>query len=98
MLINFGGREVESLFYLRQRCTVLENTFFLFSGTLLFIDEKIRQSAALFWFGLRVVGILQGKFRKFSVEHKLTHTQSRILIHLVGGRGEILFDLRQRFT
>jgi hypothetical protein len=28
------------------------------AGTLLF-DEKIRQSAALFWFGLQGVGILQ---------------------------------------
>jgi uncharacterized protein (DUF2236 family) len=28
--------------------------FFLFAGTHLF-DEKVRQSAALFWFGLRVV-------------------------------------------
>jgi hypothetical protein len=33
------------------------NSFFLFAGTLLF-DEKVRQSAALFWFGLRVLGIL----------------------------------------
>jgi hypothetical protein len=35
------------------------------AGTLL-IDEKIRQSAALFWFGLRDVGILQ-KFYSGSV-------------------------------
>jgi hypothetical protein len=34
------------------------NPFFLLAGALLF-DKKIRQSAALFWFGLRVVGILQ---------------------------------------
>jgi hypothetical protein len=31
-----------------------------YSLALLF-DEKIRQSAAPFWFGLRVVGVLQGK-------------------------------------
>jgi hypothetical protein len=34
------------------------NPFFLLAGALLF-DEKIRQCAALFWFGLRDVGILQ---------------------------------------
>ncbi len=34
-----------------------KNPVFLLAGTLLF-DEKIRQSAALFWFGLRDVGIL----------------------------------------
>jgi hypothetical protein len=34
------------------------NPFFLLAGALLF-DEKIHQSAALFWFGLRDVGILQ---------------------------------------
>jgi hypothetical protein len=34
------------------------NPFFLLAGTLSF-DEKILQSAALFWFGLWVVGILQ---------------------------------------
>jgi hypothetical protein len=37
----------------------VKNPFFLLgAGTLLF-DEKIRQSAALFWFGLRDVEILQ---------------------------------------
>jgi hypothetical protein len=36
----------------------VKNPFFLLAGALLF-DEKIRQSAALFWFGLRDVGILQ---------------------------------------
>ncbi len=34
------------------------NDCFLFTGTLLF-DEKTRQCAALFWFGLRIVEILQ---------------------------------------
>jgi hypothetical protein len=34
-----------------------ENPVFVFAGALLF-NEKIRQSAALFWFGLRDVGIL----------------------------------------
>jgi hypothetical protein len=62
-----------------------------YSLALLF-DEKIRQSAALFWFGLRVVGKCWNSSRqvqrKFSVEHKLTHTQSQILINLGGGRGE----------
>jgi hypothetical protein len=33
------------------------NPVFLLAGALLF-DEKIRQNAALFWFGLRDVGIL----------------------------------------
>jgi hypothetical protein len=32
----------------------IENPFFLLTGTLLF-DGKIRQNAALFWFGLRDV-------------------------------------------
>jgi hypothetical protein len=32
----------------------VENAFFQFAGTLLF-DKKIRQSAALFWFELRVI-------------------------------------------
>jgi hypothetical protein len=36
----------------------VKNPFFLLAGALLF-DEKTRQSAALFWFGLRDVGILQ---------------------------------------
>jgi hypothetical protein len=34
-----------------------KNPVFQLAGTLLF-DEKISQSAALFWFGLRDVGIL----------------------------------------
>jgi hypothetical protein len=34
-----------------------QNPVFLFAGTLSF-DEKIRQSAALIWFGLRDVRIL----------------------------------------
>ena len=34
-----------------------QNPVFLLAGALLF-DEKIRQNAALFWFGLRDVGIL----------------------------------------
>ncbi len=37
---------------------LVQNSFFLFAGTLLF-DEKIRQSAALFQFRQRTVGILQ---------------------------------------
>jgi hypothetical protein len=37
---------------------VVYNPFFLFAGALL-LDEKIRQSVALFWFGLRIVGFLQ---------------------------------------
>jgi hypothetical protein len=36
----------------------VKNPFFLLAGALLF-DEKIRQSAVLFWFGLRDVRILQ---------------------------------------
>jgi hypothetical protein len=36
------------------------NPVFLLAGTLLFY-EKIRQSAALFWFGLRDVGILHSQ-------------------------------------
>jgi hypothetical protein len=42
------------------RYTVCIESFLstVFAGTLLF-DEKIRQSAALFWFGLGDVGILQ---------------------------------------
>jgi hypothetical protein len=35
----------------------MKNPFFLLAGTPLF-DEKIRQRTALFWFGLRDVGIL----------------------------------------
>jgi hypothetical protein len=37
---------------------IVQNPFFLFVWTIL-LDEKIRQSAALFWFGLRDVGIFQ---------------------------------------
>ncbi len=47
---NFSIEYFGSLFVL--------NPFFLLAGALLF-DEKIFQSAALFWFGLRDVGILQ---------------------------------------
>jgi multisubunit Na+/H+ antiporter MnhB subunit len=36
------------------------NCFYLFAGALLF-DEKIRQRTALFWFGLRDVGILHSR-------------------------------------
>jgi hypothetical protein len=36
----------------------VENPFFLLADALLF-DEKFRQTAALFWFGLRNVGILK---------------------------------------
>jgi hypothetical protein len=31
---------------------IVQNPFFLLAGGLLF-DEKVRQSAALFWFGLQ---------------------------------------------
>jgi hypothetical protein len=44
-----------SSFYSRR---LVENPFFLLAGALLF-DEKSRQSAALFWFGLRDVGFLK---------------------------------------
>jgi hypothetical protein len=37
---------------------LLYNPFFLFAATLLF-DAKIRQSAALFWYGLRVAVKIQ---------------------------------------
>jgi hypothetical protein len=37
--------------------TVCLESFFLLAGALLF-DEEIRQSSALFWFGLRNDGIL----------------------------------------
>jgi hypothetical protein len=55
--------EVQSLYRKYKKCLqsphssaggTVNNTFFLFAGTLLF-GEKIRQSAALFWFGFRVV-------------------------------------------
>ncbi len=36
----------------------VENPFFLLAVALLFV-EKIHQSAAQFWFGLRIVGFLQ---------------------------------------
>ncbi len=38
----------------------VQNPFFLLAGALLF-DEKIRQRTALFWFGLRDVGILHSR-------------------------------------
>jgi hypothetical protein len=37
----------------------VKNPFFLLGAGALLFDEKIRQSAALFWFGLRDVGILK---------------------------------------
>jgi hypothetical protein len=36
------------------------NPFFILAGALLFV-EKIRQRAALFWFGLRVVGLFYSR-------------------------------------
>jgi hypothetical protein len=38
----------------------VKNPIFLLAGTLLF-DEKIRQRVALFWFGLRDVGIIHSQ-------------------------------------
>jgi hypothetical protein len=40
------------------------------AGALLF-DEKIRQSAALFWFGLRDVGILQIFFSRAVIQRTI---------------------------
>jgi hypothetical protein len=47
------------------------------AGALLF-DEKIRQSGALFWFGLRDVGILNSlvRWKRSRFEHLLTVIQT----------------------
>jgi hypothetical protein len=43
---------------------------FLPTGALLF-DEKIRQSAPLFWFGLQYVGILQIFYSPVVIQRKI---------------------------
>jgi hypothetical protein len=47
------------------------NPFFLLAVSLLFV-EKIRQTAALFWFRLRIVGFLQTFYSRAVIqEHKV---------------------------
>ncbi len=55
------------------------NPFFLLAGALLF-DEKICRSAALFWFGLRDVGILQ-IFYSRAVIHRTIADSPTLLEH-----------------
>ncbi len=48
----------------------VQNPFFLLAGALLF-DEKIHQSVALFWFGLRDVEFLQIFFSQAVIQRPI---------------------------
>jgi hypothetical protein len=84
------------------------NPFFLWAGALLF-DKKIRQGAALFWFGLRNVGILLLTSRPPKNNCRLTYWEPDLAEKIcglcpynqsaeeVGGLDGFLHDAAQNF-